>query len=125
MTKKTKKNMRTPNILTMSHRLEVTLRKYLRISACPISTFMAVSSTLESILTITSSCSLIMWASCWKIPPNSTMVDSMDCIVSARDSRYFSVTCKHHNNSYIITAFNFKSSIKKAALVFLYLILSL
>ena len=51
MTKKMKKKMRTPNTLTMSHRLEVTLWKYLRISPCPASTFIAASSTLESMRT--------------------------------------------------------------------------
>lgn len=35
-------------------------------------------------LWIVSSCSFTMWANCWKMEPNSTMVDSMFCIVSAR-----------------------------------------
>lgn len=31
-----------------------------------------------------SSCSFTMCASCWKMEPSSTMVDSMFCMVSAR-----------------------------------------
>ena len=77
ITKKMKKKIRTPKILIISHRFEVTDRKYFRISPWPASTLRAASSTLASILSMTSSCSLIMWASCWKIPPSSTIVDSM------------------------------------------------
>jgi len=79
ITKKIKKKIRTPKILIISHRLEVTERKYFKISPCPASTLRAASSTLASILSITSSCSLIIWASCWKMPPSSTIVDSMFC----------------------------------------------
>lgn len=43
-----------------------------------------MNTTKETNLLMDSSCSFTMWASCWKIEPNSTMVDSMLCIVSAR-----------------------------------------
>lgn len=36
-------------------------------------------------LSTISSCSWTICASCWKMPPNSTIVDSMFCIVSALD----------------------------------------
>ena len=50
-TKRMKKNMSTPKHLTMSHRFEVTLRKYLRICSWASSVLMAVSSTLPSMRT--------------------------------------------------------------------------
>ena len=34
-----------------------------------------------------------MWASCWKIPPSSTIVDSMLCMVFARSCRYSVSPC--------------------------------
>lgn len=49
-------------------------------------------------LWIVSSCSLTMCASCWKMEPNSTMVLSMFCMVSARLWMYesFANTTKGH-----------------------------
>ena len=49
-TKMTKKTIKTRNILIISHRFDDIDWKYLRISECASSTFVSVSSTLESIL---------------------------------------------------------------------------
>lgn len=49
-TKTMKKTIRTQNILTINHLLDVTDWKYLRSSPCAASTLSSVASTLASIL---------------------------------------------------------------------------
>lgn len=99
MMKNMKKNINTPKILIMSQRFLDTDWKYFRISPWASITFNSTSCILVSMRSTISSCSLTMWANCWNIPPNSTIVLSILCIVSAlcwtywSDSSYKSICC--------------------------------
>ena len=97
-TKTMKKTNKTPKILSMSHRLLETDWKYCKSDWCAPSTFKAVSLTLASIRVIISSWCCTIRANSLKIVPNSTIVDSTDCMALALSSRYWKLLSSYINS---------------------------